>query len=77
MKEVKLLMDEKRNLFIKDKDGVIYNFWALGWGVPVSLIVETDKEAEEKRQREKEAQIKELEEYEQRQSAKKKKRWFN
>ena len=60
-KEITFLMDEKRNLFIRDADGVEYNFWALGWGIPVSLVVETEAEREQKNLEEKENRRKEHE----------------
>lgn len=54
-KEITFLMDEKRNLFIRDEDGIEYNFWALGWGIPVSLMVETDAEQAANKKREQDA----------------------
>jgi hypothetical protein len=56
-KEITFLMDEKRNLYIKDNEGIEYDFWALGWGIPVSLMVKTKTEQMEemdKRQKENE-----------------------
>ena len=52
--KVQLLMDEKRNLYIVDADGVEYNLWVLGMGVPASLVIETDDEraAKDKKQKE-------------------------
>jgi len=46
--KVELLMDEKRNLFIRDKNGTEYKFWPTGWGTPVSFIVETEEESQER-----------------------------
>ena len=46
-KEIKLLTDDKRNLYITDGEKE-YDFWPLGWGIPVSFIIETKEEREEK-----------------------------
>lgn len=53
-KEITFLMDEKRNLYVLDSDGVEYDFWALGWGIPVSLMVQTKAEQEESERKRKE-----------------------
>lgn len=53
-KEITFLMDEKRNLYIRDSDGIEYDFWALGWGIPVSLMVKTKAEQEESERKRKE-----------------------
>jgi hypothetical protein len=62
-KEVKLLMDEERKLYIRDDKGIEYNFWELGWELPISLIIETYKERiaekEQSIRRQKERQEKE------------------
>ena len=33
-----------RSLIVKDKKGVEYNVYTIGWGIPVSLVIETEKE---------------------------------
>lgn len=77
MQEVKILMDEKRSLFIQSQDGTIYDFWPQGWGIPVSFMVKT-KEEQVKDNEERERRDKELlkEEKKQEEQRKNTKRWY-
>ncbi len=52
-KEIKMLMDAKRNVYITDGEKE-YSFWPLGLGIPVSFIIETKEEKAEKDRKEKE-----------------------
>ncbi len=48
MQKVTLYMDDERNLYLKDKKGTQYRFWALGFGSPVAFVIETEEERHEK-----------------------------
>lgn len=59
--EIKILMDEKRVLYIRDSKGIEYNFWPQGWGIPVHFAIKTEAEQEEDDRRSKETLKRELE----------------
>lgn len=49
-----------RSLIVKDKKGVEYNVYTIGWGIPVSLVIETEKETKADEKREKDRLHKEV-----------------
>lgn len=56
---MKILMTESRELYLQSEDGTRYHFWPLGYGVPVSFIIETAEEREQKKEKEKQREAEE------------------
>ena len=75
-KKMELLMDEKRNLFLRGENGQEYKFWPMGWGIPVSFMVETEAEAALKDAQEKQARAEESERWRLREAEEKARPWW-
>lgn len=58
-KEMKILMGKDRELYLQSEDGTQYYFWPLGYGVPVSFVIETEEERIQKKEKGKQREAEE------------------
>ena len=79
MKKVELFVKEEgknRELYVVDKAGIKYRVWTLGYGIPVSLIIETEEEAHLKAEESRREDSKRLDEYMERERNRRKTPWY-